>query len=347
MENKIYSPEELASNESFIAYYLRNDKAAIAYWEKWVSLNPHQIDTLETAKNLLDVLYQRLPEHEFEQERQKMEFFLSKTENTDSEKLPVQTVLRPNRYKTVFAIAATIAILATVTFTVLRYNQYDEAKSEVAEEWTSFTSPISQRSIITLSDSSKVVLNSGSRLDYPKAFKGNNRFVKLVGQAFFEVAHDKAHPFIVKSGNTSTKVLGTSFNLTNEKSTGNVSVALLTGKVKFEIAGKPDKNLVLAPGQMASYTAGNKSVSVKDFDPQTITAWKNGITRFSTADFKTIAATLEQNYGYHLIDKSGIKDLKYTGEFKNQSAMSVIDAVCYSLNLKYTLENKTVTVFKK
>ncbi|HEY0271892.1 MAG TPA: FecR domain-containing protein, partial [Chitinophaga sp.] len=66
---------------------------------------------------------------------------------------------------------------------------------------------------LTLSDGSRVVLRAGSRLEYLPAFTGNSRSVKLVGEAYFDIAPDKKHPFIIYTGKVKTTVLGTAFNI--------------------------------------------------------------------------------------------------------------------------------------
>ena len=83
---------------------------------------------------------------------------------------------------------------------------------------------------VVLSEGTEVFLNSDSRLAYPTVFKGKERVVSLEGEAYFKVAKDAAHPFIVKSGNLQIRVLGTEFNVRSYSPT-DVRVTLITGKV--------------------------------------------------------------------------------------------------------------------
>ena len=83
---------------------------------------------------------------------------------------------------------------------------------------------------VVLSEGTEVFLNSDSRLAYPTIFKGKERVVSLEGEAYFKVAKDAAHPFIVKSGNLQIRVLGTEFNVRSYSPT-DVRVTLITGKV--------------------------------------------------------------------------------------------------------------------
>jgi transmembrane sensor len=88
-----------------------------------------------------------------------------------------------------------------------------------------------QRKQLELSDGTKVWLSPNSTLKYPDKFVGNSRMIALEGEAFFEVAHDASHPFIIQSGQVSTRVLGTSFNISAYQQNQNISVTLVTGKV--------------------------------------------------------------------------------------------------------------------
>ena len=88
-----------------------------------------------------------------------------------------------------------------------------------------------QRKQLELSDGTKVWLSPNSTLKYPDKFVGNSRMVGLEGEAFFEVAHDANHPFIIQSGQVSTRVLGTSFNISAYSQNQDISVTLVTGKV--------------------------------------------------------------------------------------------------------------------
>ena len=93
-----------------------------------------------------------------------------------------------------------------------------------------------EKSIITMNDGSRVYLNSSSTLSYPATFPSDKREVFLEGEAFFEVTRNENRPFVIRSGNLTTKVLGTSFNV-NAFDANNISVSVATGKVQVDIDG--------------------------------------------------------------------------------------------------------------
>jgi len=97
-----------------------------------------------------------------------------------------------------------------------------------------------ERKQLELADGTQVWLSPNSKLSYPAKFDGNERQVTLDGEAFFEVAHDAKHPFIIKSGDLNTTVLGTSFNVTAYTNQHTINVTLVTGKVAVALNGKND-----------------------------------------------------------------------------------------------------------
>jgi transmembrane sensor len=126
----------------------------------------------------------------------------------------------------------------------------------------------------TLADGTKIWLNAGSKLTYPETFRGEKREIKLEGEAFLDVAHDPAQAFIVHTGQVSTQVLGTSFNIKAYANERFIKVDVLSGKVgvvtpavkakstinrHFNVTVKADVNLV-----RCSITANFTNVSLEN-----------------------------------------------------------------------------------
>jgi hypothetical protein len=113
-----------------------------------------------------------------------------------------------------------------------------------------------------LPDSTHIILNKKSSLTYPENFSGDARRVTLNGEAFFEVKHNAEMPFIITAGNTETKVLGTSFNIKQDESKGNVEVSVMTGKVQFMAMEneKPVSQITLLPQERVTYSQVNASM---------------------------------------------------------------------------------------
>lgn len=130
---------------------------------------------------------------------------------------------------------------------------------------------------VVLSDGTKVLLNSDSRLSYPTVFKGKERIVSLEGEAYFDVTKDAEHPFIVKSGNIQVRVLGTEFNV-RSYSSEDIRVTLIDGKVAVsDTCGV--QSVEMKPGQSAQLVSDGTFV-VDEIDTESLLYWKEGFFYF-------------------------------------------------------------------
>lgn len=342
MEKFFFTAEEFAADESFIAYYLKSDPAAVAHWEKWIALNPEKIDEVQIAESLLDLLYTRLPQHEFELERARLTAFIRTNQSVPSpaKNRQVKLVVTLN---TIIRVAAILTLISSAALFFFKEPNHGAHQDQQSLGWTTYTSPRTQQSTVRLSDGTQVILNAGSTLSYPKAFKGAERLVSLSGQAFFEVSHDTKHPFIVRTGKVNTRVLGTAFNVSNFKGDNTIAVALIRGSVQIEVTDSKER-MRLSPGQMMNYDLVSCKLHKSTFDETVETGWTKGILVFKNAGFITIAKAFKQNYGYTLINQSRLKELTYTGQFKQQTPAQTIKAICFSLNLNYTLQDSTIVL---
>lgn len=166
--------------------------------------------------------------------------------------------------------------------------------------------PYGKTSEILLPDRTKVFLNAGSRLIYPENFTGDTREVYLVGEAFFEVKHDRNHPFIVLVGDLRIKVLGTRFNVSAYPTDNIIETVLADGKVSLgqNNAGFFDKTTDLVPDQMASFDKTTKKTNVKTVETDNYTLWTSGILKFQSTDLNRILKQVERFYNirFHFSD---------------------------------------------
>jgi len=158
--------------------------------------------------------------------------------------------------------------------------------------------PYGKTSEVLLPDGTKVFLNAGSRLVYPENFTGKTREVFLVGEAFFDVKHDKSHPFIVQIDDLRIKVLGTRFNVSAYQTDNVVETVLAEGKVSMEQnnAGLFDKATELMPNQLASFDRTTKETDVKTVDTDNYILWTEGLLKFESTDLSRITKRLERYY---------------------------------------------------
>ena len=131
---------------------------------------------------------------------------------------------------------------------------------------------------LQLADGTQVYLNSATDLRYPVAFTGSERRVYLKGEAYFEVAKDAEHPFIVVTDDVQVRVYGTSFNV-NTLGADGVRTVLVEGKVGIR-GQDSDREFVLKPNELAFYDRNSRDMKIETVDPDLYTLWRKGIFVF-------------------------------------------------------------------
>lgn len=159
---------------------------------------------------------------------------------------------------------------------------------------------------VVLPDGTQVWLNSSSALSYPTEFSGNERRVKLIGEAYFEVAKNKDKPFYVEMNNTQIRVLGTHFDVSAYSDDSAITTTLLEGSVQVS---KNAKQAMLKPGQQAVVDNGADNIAVSKVNTNTAVAWKNGYFVFEDEDLATIMKKVSRWYN---------ADVEYNGNFDGQ-----------------------------
>lgn len=196
-----------------------------------------------------------------------------------------------------------------------------------------------------LPDESIIWLHEGSRLTYEKEFNGEERAVELVGEGYFEVKKNTTKPFVVRTANTRTEVLGTSFNLGTNPKTKTTTLVLIEGKVAFSCK---DKKEVLLPGDKVIATVDGSLIKEKNKD-QNFDAWKSGILRFENTSFAEMITDLEKQYKHtFVIENKELFSCALTTRFDNESLEEVLKTLEILFGIKYTVQqSKSVVVISK
>lgn len=225
----------------------------------------------------------------------------------------------------------------------------------VVISWNEKQTVMGEKYLATLSDGSTITLNADSKLRYPARFTNGTRDIYLEGEAYFEVKHDSSKPFIVHSGNLSTTVLGTKFNVSAFSNEKNIAVSLVEGSVKVskEEAGTVENIVMLQPDQQLMYNKENEIGTVEQFDLQEATGWKDNKLIFRKEPFASVLVKLERTYGikFELHDKS-FSNQKITANFQNASIWTVSEALKKLTGLQYKTikennETKKIVFYKK
>ena len=162
-----------------------------------------------------------------------------------------------------------------------------------------------------LPDSSKVLLNSETVLEFPVSFSADSRTVYLKGEAYFEVAHNSKAPFRVITGKNEIQVLGTIFNVSAYPDEIYCRTTLIEGKVSV-LHG--EKNYLLHPSEECTIDNQTGEISIKEVDSFYATSWIDGKYFFKNCRFEEIILKLQRLYDFDVdYINPEIKDMKFRG----------------------------------
>lgn len=197
---------------------------------------------------------------------------------------------------------------------------------------------------LQLADGTRVYLNSATDLRYPVAFTGPERRVYLKGEAYFEVAKDVEHPFIVVTDDVQVRVYGTSFNV-NTLGADGVRTVLVEGKVG--IRGQDlDREYVLKPNELAFYDRNSRDMKIETVDPDLYTLWRKGIFVFERETLENIMNTLSLWYDMEVFFQSeSAKQLHFSGHMKRYEQIEdILHAITDATGVVFTINDRTVCV---
>jgi ferric-dicitrate binding protein FerR (iron transport regulator) len=182
----------------------------------------------------------------------------------------------------------------------------------------------------TLADGTKIWLNAGSKLTYPETFRGEKREIKLEGEAFLDVAHDPAKAFIVHTGQVSTQVLGTSFNIKAYANERFIKVDVLSGKVGVVTpAGKAKSTTTfLTPAEEVVFNKDGLSVTKnKQVDVNALSSWKDGELVFKNMALTEVLNTINRHFNVTVKADVNLVRCSITANFTNVSLENIMKII--------------------
>jgi len=195
---------------------------------------------------------------------------------------------------------------------------------------------------IELSDGTKIWLNSETELVYPTRFVGNERKVKLIGEAYFEVAKDSNRPFIVESEKMDILVTGTEFNVSAYGGSSETTTTLIEGSVVVHGSGK--ENMKLVPGQQAYRRTDQTGFGKRQVDVDVIISWKRGYFSFDYQILEEVMDEVSRWYDieYEIIGQPKTPE-KLGGTFsRGKSLDELLTYLEQLVNVKTTREGRRV-----
>ncbi|UUF12445.1 MULTISPECIES: FecR family protein [Flavobacterium] len=223
--------------------------------------------------------------------------------------------------------------------------KYEDVKNQAYKEiaYNSLTTPNGRQFSLVLSDGTKVYMNAGSTLEYPVAFQGNERLVKLTGEAYFEVVHNSKIPFRIQAGEQLIEDIGTSFNVNAYNDEKFTTVTLVEGSVKVK---KKEHEVILKPEQQSISFKGNDLISVRTADFDSALAWKNGLFHFKDQQLEVVLKQIARWYDLEIEYEGPIPSKTINGEiYRNMDGVEVL-SILKSLGVNYKLQGSRLIIKK-
>ena len=330
------SKEDFLKNDLFKKWINSNDEEINKYWEQWMLENP------ELAKKAREnrELFRATKFKDFEPS----DDLVSKSwERVDA---LTKSKKRSINFNSILKIAAVLAVAIVAYFPIKRQLELNKEKGKKPEREIVYVEKQAKKGsklTLHLGDGSKIKLNAGSSIIYPSSFAIDKREVTIKGEAYFEIAHDENRPFTVKSNNLLTTVLGTKFSI-NAFNEDNISVSLVSGKVKVEEIEEGNQNIIyLEPGSKA--VLQNNQFNKQKLDEIFDLGWKDGMITFKDENIEEVKNKLENWYGVEIELRNKGKIAKsFKGVYKNELLTNVLASISYAMNFDYEIKNNTVYI---
>lgn len=272
-----------------------------------------------------------------------------------------------------FAVAGCFLLLA-VGYHFIGKQNISNSQNKTAKT-NEIISKSGVRSKLMLPDGTLVWLNAGSKLNYSNEFNQKLREVELEGEAFFDVARDAEHPFIVHVSTINIKVKGTEFNVKSYPQDETVETTLLRGMIEVSRKDNPNSPLVIlkpneklifdkhldhqTPQSSNNGPARNPSSIDRDISITAIsktipdsnkveTSWVYNRLVFDGDSFQELTAKMERWYNVSIVfNDRDLFHYRFKGAFANESITEALDALQLTAKFSYQINNNEIILFRK
>lgn len=208
---------------------------------------------------------------------------------------------------------------------------------------------------MTLPDGTRVHLNYNSSLTYPLAFTGASREVVLEGEAYFFVAKDKRHPFIVHTRYGDVKEYGTEFDVNTRYDSNDspdaygirskgLAVVLVEGSISIIPHNKEE--YMLKPGDLAVVAHDAEVPKIKQVDTTPFTSWNTGSFAFNDCPLDKLLDVVGRWHGKSIkFADNSLRKIHFNGELdRYESLENIISALEKSTGTKMRVTSDVITV---
>ncbi|MBB3697808.1 FecR domain-containing protein [Flammeovirga yaeyamensis] len=248
-----------------------------------------------------------------------------------------------NNYQKVAAVVLPVLLSIGLIYSLMNVDFGQNSN----EGFSRVVVPEGGKSHIVLPDQSEVWINGNSEIIYPNDFDGDTRSITLKGEAHFDVTHNKKKPFIVNVQDVSVRVLGTSFNVEENKETGEIVTTLVEGSIATKLP-KLKKELLIKPGQQLVYNEKKSHYKLQKVDVRLYTGWKDGVLDIDNISLEETVIHLSKWYGTDIIlEGKELNDLSVKAIIKGESLEDVLSLFDKTMHLQHRNENNKVVLYRK
>ena len=243
-----------------------------------------------------------------------------------------------NAYRILVA-AASLAVLITVGLVSLWIGR-KATYTQLAGSSIICSTNEGEKAHITLSDSTKVFLNSASSLEYNGDFNVKERFVRLRGEAFFDVSTDPEKPFVVRTDQMTISATGTRFNILSFNNEERIEATLEEGTIFVTVKGQ--KPVELRSGQQVVYSKHSNKVEIREVTTDVYTSWKENKLRLKETPLDETLRKIARKYNVTFeLTSQDLKKLSYTGTFIDESIDEVMEMLKSVSPISYIIYYRT------
>lgn len=287
---------------------------------------------------------------------------VERSNQTAVEDIPTKLNSWFQKYTRLLGVACGIFIISMASFFYLKTN--------TKEFDTQVSCGKGVRKKILLPDGTLVWLNAESSLSYDSHLaERTKRIVHLVGEAFFDVAHQQNKPFIVHTQELSVKVLGTAFNVKAYEKDKGTEATLLRGSIELSMNDKPAEKIILKPSEkFATGTQKKHNVNQQGNQEQTAaldlmvehivplriagseyieeTSWKDNVLVFQNESLEDLKPRLERWFNVHIeLGQTIPSDYRFTGVLKNENIKEALTAMQLIKPFHFKLKADDVIIY--
>ena len=231
--------------------------------------------------------------------------------------------------------------LLLVSARSLKYRDIDSP--DTTEIFHTLEIPRGGEYLLTLSDGTMIYLNSESTLSFPVKFQGKERKVYLTGEAYFKVAKNTEHPFVVTAGELEVLVTGTTFGVRAYKDEKDIQTTLESGQVTVRVEGKSVK---LVPNKQVLFNKLTMGVEVRDVDVDLYLAWADGRLVYDNCPLEKILTDLGRWYNIDVFySRDELRSYQFSLNMKkHEEFIQVLELIGKTGEVQFEVKDNTVIV---